>query len=212
MSFKVITISRQFGSGGRTIAKEVAKRLGFGYYDRQLVDKIAIETGFAPEYIEEESEYSRSKSFFSYIFASSPGQGGLINAPGISTADYLWTAQHRIITELAGKGGCVIVGRCADYILRDRKDTLKVFIHADRDFRADRIVKMYGESDKKPYKRLDDMDSKRRVHYKHFTDRTWGLSENYDLTLDSSSLGIDYCADVIVKSALLPCPDEKTKA
>ena len=99
----------------------------------------------------------------------------------------------------------MIVGRCSDYILRDRTDTLKVFIHASKDFRADRIVRTYGESDKKPLKRLDEMDSKRSIHYKHFTDRIWGLSQNYDLTLDTSVLGIEYCADIIVKSASLPC-------
>lgn len=198
MSFKVITISREFGSGGRTIAKEVAKRLGYEFYDRAIVDKIAVDTGFAPEYIEEESEYSRSKSFLSYVFASAPGHGTVMGAPGLSTADYLWTAQYKIIKDLAEKGSCVIVGRCSDYILRDRTDTLNVFIHANKDFRAGRIVSSYGASDKKPMKRIEEMDNKRKVHYKHFTDRVWGMSQNYHLSLDSSLLGIDACVDMII--------------
>ena len=205
MSFKVVTISREFGSGGRTIAKSVAEKLGYAYYDRELVDKLAVETGFAPEYIEEESEYSRSKSFLSYIFSvSAPHNAAGIpmnTMNGMTASDYLWTVQHNIIKELAEKGDCVIVGRCADYILRERTDTLNVFIHASKDFRADRIVRLYGETDTEPYKRLEEKDTKRRIHYKHYTDRVWGTAQNYHISLDSSLLGIDYCADLIVDVA-----------
>jgi len=202
MSIRIITISREFGSGGRTVAKAVAQKLGVPYYDRQLVDKIALETGFAPEYVAEESEYSRTRSFLSYVFAAtSPGADGRFT--GISNADRLWAEQCRIIRDLAEEGPCVIVGRCSDYILRERDDCLNVFIHAPKEFRASRIMQKYGDTGIDPQKRIDDMDAKRRTHYKHYTDRVWGAAQNYHLALDTSLLGIDYCVDLIVNAAKL---------
>ena len=200
MSIKVITISREFGSGGRTIAKAVAARLNVPYYDKELVDKIALETGFAPEYVAEESEYSRSRSFLSYVFAATaPGGDGKFI--GISNADKLWAEQCKIIQRFADEGPCVIVGRCSDYILRERTDCLNVFIHAPIEYRAERIVRLYGETTTSPVKRLEDKDAKRRIHYKHYTDRVWGAAQNYHLSLDSSLLGTDYCVDLIVDVA-----------
>lgn len=197
MSIKVITISREFGSGGRTIAKAVAERLNIPFYDKELVDKIAIETGFAPEYVAEESEYSRSRSFFSYVFAAT-GPGGDGKFSGISNADRLWIEQYKIITQLAEEGPCVFLGRCSDYILRERDDCLNVFIHAPKYVRADRIVESYGDTSSNPLRHIDEMDTKRRIHYKHFTDRVWGAAQNYHMSLDSSLLGIDFCVDLIV--------------
>ena len=117
---------------------------------------------------------------------------------GLSTSDFLWNIQCNVILQLADKGPCVIVGRNADYILKDRKDCLNVYIHADMDFRADRIVHRYGESDKSPLTRLQEKDTRRRVNYQHYTGRTWGMSQNYDLCLCSSTLGVEHCADIIV--------------
>ena len=200
MSIKIVTISREFGSGGRTIAKAAAEKLGVPYYNKELVDKIAIETGFAPEYVAEESEYSSSRSFLYYVFsATSPGGDGKFS--GMTNADKLWAEQYKIITRLAGEGPCVILGRCSDYILRERDDCLNVFIHAPKEFRAERIVNMYGERNTSPLKRIEEMDSKRRVHYKHYTNRVWGAAQNYHMSLDSSLLGIDYCVDLIVDVA-----------
>ena len=105
--------------------------------------------------------------------------------------------QRDIILDIAEKEACVIVGRCADYILRDRDDCLNVFIHAPKDKRAERIVKLYGESDVAPEKRLDDKDARRKVNYRHFTGREWGVAQNYHLALDSGALGIEGCVDLI---------------
>lgn len=112
--------------------------------------------------------------------------------------DFLWAVQHRVIRELAEKGPCVFVGRCADYILRERQDCLHVFVHADPEVRADRIVRLYGESEKKPAKRLEEKDKKRRTYYKYYTGQEWGMSQNYHLCLDSGALGLDTCVDLIV--------------
>lgn len=195
MEKKIITISRQFGSGGRTIGREVAEKLGIPFYDKELVDQIALESGFAPQFVEEHGEHSPGKSLLSYAFAPQ-GVPGIMN--GLSTADFLWNIQCSVILQLAEQGPCVIVGRNADYILKDREDVLHVFIHADADSRADRIVRLYGESEKSPKARLNEKDKRRRVNYQHYTGRTWGAAENYDVCFNSGVLGVEYCAQVIV--------------
>ncbi len=196
MAYRIVTVSRQFGSGGRSIGKKLAERLGFAYYDKELVKKVSIATGFAPEYIEERGEYAQSRSRLSYLFTT-VGTAGVMH--GMSAADYLYTMQRKVILELAEKGDCVIVGRCADYILRDREDTLHTFIHAPVPYRADRIVRLYGESEQTPEKRLADKDGKRRVNYEHFTGRTWGAAENFDIALNSAAIGEDTCVELLYR-------------
>ena len=137
---KIITVSREFGSGGRTIGKEIAEKLGIPCYDKDLIEKIAEETGYAKEYIADEGEYAPNSNSLAYMFI---GRG----LDGLSNADKIWIAQKKVIEELAEKGACVIVGRCADYVLRERKDVLNVFVYADKKYRAERIVKLYEESD-----------------------------------------------------------------
>lgn len=195
MEKKIITISREFGSGGRTIGHMVADALGIPFYDKELVDQIAVESGFAPKFVEEHGEHSPGKSLLSYAFAPQ-GVPGVMN--GLSTADFLWNIQCNVILQLAEKGPCVIVGRNADYILKDREDCLHAFIHADLDYRADRIVRLYGESEKSPAARLQEKDKRRRVNYQHYTGRSWGQAQNYDICLNSSTMGIEQCAKIII--------------
>jgi cytidylate kinase len=195
MEKKIITISREFGSGGRTIGREVANRLGIPFYEKELVDQIALESGFAPKFVEENGEHAPGTSRLSYAF-SHQGVPGIMN--GLSTADFLWSIQCNVILQLAEKGPCVIVGRNADYILKDRKDVLDVYIHADKEFRAERIVRLYGESEKSPMTRLAEKDKRRHINYQHYTGRIWGTAQNYDLCLNSGRLGIDSCVNIIV--------------
>lgn len=197
MEKKIITISREFGSGGRTVGRKVAEKLGIPFYDKELVDQIAMESGFAPKFVEEHGEHSPTGSFFSYAFAPQ-GVPGIMN--GLSTADFLWNIQCNVILQLADQGPCVIVGRNADYILKDRPEALHVYVFADAPYRAERIVRLYGESEKAPEKRLEEKDKRRRVNYQHYTGRTWGQAQNYDLCLDTGVLGEDFCVDVIVKA------------
>ena len=197
MMKKIITVSREFGSGGRSIAKLVAEKLRYDYYDSDLVERVAKETGFSEDYIADAGEYAPGKSMLSYAFSSGAHHTG----SAMSATDYLWATQCRIIMELAEKGSCVIVGRCADYILRDRDDCLNVFVHADKAYKAKRIVELYGVTDKSPEKRLADKDGKRRVNYKYFTGREWGVPENYHVCLNSSYFGHDECADIIAELA-----------
>ncbi|MDO4289021.1 MAG: cytidylate kinase-like family protein [Eubacterium sp.] len=191
---KIITISRQFGSGGRTIGKRIAERLGIPCYDKALVEKIAGETGFSEDYITEASEYAPNIGGFAYSFLGR-------DVEGLSNADRIWFAERRVILSLAAQGPCVIVGRCADYLLRDREDCLNVFIHAPKDFRARRIVQQYGETAVKPQKRLEEKDRKRALNYKYFTDQEWGKTDNYHLCLDSGYLGIDKATEIILCAA-----------
>ena len=206
MEKKIITISREFGSGGRTMGRKIAEKLGIPFYDKELVDQIAVESGFAPKFVEEHGEHSPTGSFFSYAFAPQ-GIPGIMN--GLSTADFLWNIQCSVILQLAEKGPCVIVGRNADYILKDRADALHVYVFADVPYRAERIVRLYGESEKSPEQRLNEKDKRRRVNYQHYTGRTWGMAQNYDLCLDTGVLGEDYCADIVVNAVLNSRQEEK---
>ena len=195
MEKNIITISREFGSGGRTIGHMIAEKLGIPFYDKELVEQIALESGFAPKFVEEHGEHSPSGSLISYAIAPQ-GVPGVMN--GLSTADFLWNAQCSVILQLADKGPCVIVGRNADYILKDRPDALHVYVFADVPYRAERIVRRYGESEKSPEQRLAEKDKRRRVNYHHYTGRTWGQAQNYDICLDTGILGIEQCADIVV--------------
>lgn len=187
---RIITISRQFGSAGRSIGKLVAEALGYAYYDKEIIEQLAEETGLSKKYIEQMGEYARGTNIFSYGFV-----GRTID--GMSIEDYLWQAQRNLIMDIASKENCVIVGRCADYILKDRNDVMNVFIHASMEKRAKRIVQIYGETDEKPEKRIRDKDKKRATNYKYYTDNTWGMAENYHLALDSGEVGIEQCVKII---------------
>jgi len=195
MAPRIITISREFGSGGRTIGRKVAEALGIPFYDKEVVDQIALESGFAPKFVEEHGEHAPGKTIFSYAFAPQ-GTPGVMN--GMSTADFLWHIQCSTILQLAEAGPCVIVGRNADYILKDKPDALHAYIHADMEQRADRIVRLYGESEKSPQARLQEKDKRRALNYQHYTGRTWGSAENYDICLNTGRIGIDAAVDLIV--------------
>ena len=195
MKKSIVTISRQFGSGGRTVGHLVAQALDIPFYDKELVEQIALESGFAPKFVEEHGEHSPGKTLFSYAFAPQ-GVPGVMN--GMSTADFLWHIQCGTILQLAEQGPCVIVGRNADYILKDRGDVLHTYIHADLDFRADRIVRLYGESEKSPIARLQEKDKRRKVNYQHYTGRTWGDADNYDISLNTAVVGVENAAKIIV--------------
>lgn len=190
----IITISREFGSGGRSIGKAVAETLGYSYYDKELIEKLAEETGLSRNFIESKGEHAPGSSRFSYAFV---GRG----VGGMSVEDYLWSKQREMILKIAEEGHCVIVGRCADYILRERNDCLNVFIHASMEKRKDRIVRLYGETNQKPEKRLIDKDKKRKANYRYYTDQEWGMSQNYHISLDSGELGTERCKDIIAALA-----------
>ena len=188
MKNRVITISREFGSGGRTIGKETAAQLNIPCYDQELIQRLAAESGFTEAYVQEQGEYAASRGWINALAGRSNG---------LTNQDRLWVLQREIILGLAEKGPCVIVGRCADYILRDTADRLTVFIHADLEQRAKRIVEVYGQREEAPEKRLRDKDRRRASYYQFYTDMAWGQADNYHIALDSGVLGIPRCADIL---------------
>ena len=191
MSHRIITISREFGSGGRTIGKETAEKLGIPCYDQELIEKIAEDSGLNKDFIREKGEYAPRGSLFASSFFYDRSY------TGFNVQDILWQSQRKVILDLAEKGGCVIVGRWADYILQGKHDLLKVFVYASMEKREERILKVYGENEDAPRKRLEDKDKRRRAYYRLYTDMEWGQVQNYDVALNSGELGIEKCVDIL---------------
>ena len=190
MSHKIITISREFGSGGKYIGERVAEKLGIPYYDSVIMERIAEETGFVKDFVAQIAEYAPSKSIFSYAFVGR-------NTAGESIEDYVQKVQRKIIIDLASKGPCVIVGRCADYILSDRHDCLNVFIRGNEEEKKQRLVEFHGVDPEDAEKVMKDTDKKRSINYKYYTGRNWGNYKNYTIMLNSTDIGIEKCIDII---------------
>ena len=192
MTKRSITISREFGSGGRFIGEEVAKKLGIAYYDKNIIHEIAEKSGLSPEYIQENAELSPKKGVFAYAFAGR-------DITGKSVEDMVYEAQRRVILELADKEPCVIIGRNADYILKDRDDVLNVFIHGDMPEKIQRITRLYNVDEKEAVKMMADTDKRRMTNYNFYTDQKWGQASNYTLCLNSSQLGYESCETIIAE-------------
>ena len=192
MAKRIITISREFGSGGRFIGEEVAKKLGIAYYDKNIIGQIAEKSGLSPEYIQENAELSPKKGLFAYAFSGR-------DITGKSVEDMVYEAQRNIILDLAEKEPCVIIGRNADYILKDRDDVLNVFIHGDIPEKIQRITGLYNVEEKEAVKMMADTDKRRRTNYNFYTDQSWGKASNYTLCLNSSQLGYDRCEMIIME-------------
>ena len=192
MSERILTISREFGSGGRTVGRMAATALHIPCYDQEILEELAKKSGFTQGYIREQGEYAAHAGWLSNALASR-------FSDGLTSQDRLWVLQRELILELAEKGPCVIVGRCADFILREKADCLTAFIHADMAFRAKRIVEVYGQRQDSPEKRLQDKDRRRAAYYQFYTDTRWGQARNYHIALDSGVLGIDRCAELLAE-------------
>ena len=189
---RIITISREFGSGGRFIGEEVAKKLGISYYDKNVINEIAEKSGLSPEYIQENAELSPKKGMFAYALAGR-------DITGRSVEDMVHEAQRKVILELAEKASCVIIGRNADYILKDRDDVLNVFIHGNMPEKTQRIIRLYNVDEKKAVKMMADTDKRRMTNYNFYTEQKWGKASNYTLCLNSSQLGYDRCEKIIME-------------
>lgn len=192
MAKRIITISREFGSGGRFIGEEVARKLGIAYYDKNIISQIAEKSGLSPEYIQENAELSPKKGLFAYALAGR-------DITGKSVEDMVYEAQRKVILDLAKKESCVIIGRNADYILEDRDDVLNVFIHGDMPEKIQRITDLYNVEKQKAVKMMEDTDKRRKTNYNFYTDQNWGKASNYTLCLNSSQLGYDRCEKIIME-------------
>ena len=192
MAKRIITISREFGSGGRFIGEEVAKKLGIAYYDKNIISQIAEKSGLSPDYIQESAELSPKKGLFAYALAGR-------DITGRSVEDMVYETQRKVILELAEKEPCVIIGRNADYILKDRDDALNVFIHGNLPEKIQRIMGLYNVEEKEAVKMMADTDKRRMTNYNFYTDQKWGKASNYTLCLNSSQLGYDRCEALITE-------------
>ena len=194
--YPVITISREFGSGGHSIGEAGAKKLDIPFYDGEIVTQAAVESGYAKELIEEQGEDTSSANKWFDISAAS---AMYFQSP----QDEIFLAQRKVILDAAKKGPCVIVGRCSDYILKNAEiPCMNVLIHADMIHRIARVNERYGiikNVDTK--KRIVKKDKQRRTYYKYYTDQHWGEYQNYDLALDSGTLGDDTCVELICELA-----------
>lgn len=206
---KIITISREYGSGGRMIGRVVAKALGYTFYDKEIIDMAAKESGLAPEFIEKTEQNISSSWLYNMMLGSSYAIGTAGAPPGASNpilplADQVFNAQRKAILQITQKGPCVIVGRCADYIIATapdiaRETVFNVFIYAPIEDRTRRAITEYGVPESEAKHIVTQIDKRRANHYNTFTENTWGCRKNYDLMINSSYLGIKGTAAIITE-------------
>lgn len=210
---KIITISREYGSGGRLIGKLIAESLGYDFYDKEIIDMAAQESGLSPDFIKKTEQNISSSWLYNLLLGSTysgtaSGQATKVigTQPVLPLADQVFNAQRKTILNLAKKGSCVIVGRCADFILStneeiDKNDLFNVFIYADMEEKLKRIETLYKETESAAKKTITQIDKRRANHYNTFTDNVWGNRQNYDLMINSSVLGIEETANLITQMA-----------
>ena len=196
MAKKFITISREFGSGGNIIGKKLADKIGAKYYDKNLLDEIAKESGYSREMIEEDEK--KAKNSFLYSLTNAFGAVGY-GPDTLSIKEKFFIAQFEYITKLAeSEENIVIVGRCADYVLRNHYNNTDVFVYAPKETRLKRIVEEYGISEKEAEKALEDVDKARENYYKYHTGRKWGQPSNYNLAINTGYISLDNAVDLIL--------------
>lgn len=193
----IITIGRQYGSGGREIGKKVAEKLGIPFYDKELLARAAKESGFSEEMIRNHDERPNS-SFLYNVAMDNFGLAISHTNADLPIGQKVFLAQFDAVKAIAGEGACVIVGRCADYALRELDHTLNIFIFGKEDAKAERISKLYNLTEEEAKKVCVKQDKKRQSYYNYYSDKKWGRADSYDLCIDSGKLGIDGTVDFIV--------------
>lgn len=202
MAKRIITISREYGSGGRQIGQLAAERLGMEFYDKALIDAAAKEIGFSPDLIEDREQRLTNSLLYNFAVGALygvtyPREPKLSELP---LTEQIFIAQKKTIEEAARNGNCLFIGRCADQILRSRPDVLRVFIYANRDIRKRRVIEEYGVAPENADEFMYQSDKRRRIYYENFTNQKWGSRENYDLLLNSGSLGVERCVELICET------------
>lgn len=192
----VVTIGREYGSGGRVIGQMLAKKLDIPFYDNELIDRAAEKSGLSMELLKDVDE--QPVNVFLQTCSTMLFAGSRVSLPAeVSINDKLFFAQSEVIRELAAQGPCVIVGRCADYVLRDDANTLNIFIHAPLSYRIERAVNVYGIARNRAKNVVARMDKKRSSYYNFYTNKSWNDARSYDLCIDSTVLGEDGTAAMI---------------
>lgn len=190
----IITISRQFASGGRTIAKRLAEELGIPYYDKEIITLAAKESGYNEEFFENAEEKANNK----FMYYLSSGLGNVSSwGTDIALDDKLFLIQADVIRSVAAKGSCIIVGRCADYVLANHPDCINIFIYSDLEHRIERAKNDYHLEAPNLKDAIIKSDKKRATYYNYYTDMKWGQMENFDLLLNSDSIGLDNSVELL---------------
>ncbi len=196
----VITIGRQFGSGGREIGYIVAEKLGIKLYDQEMLDRAAKDSGICQELFEAHDEKPTNSFLYSLVMDTySLGYSSVGNYTDMPINHKVFLAQFNAIKKIAAEGPCILIGRCADYALEDNPNLLRLFIHADLDARIRRIARKYDLSDAKAKEMIQKTNKKRASYYNYYTNKRWGDSESYDACLNSSLLGLEGTAEAILK-------------
>lgn len=193
----VITIGRQLGSRGREIGRKLADKLGIAYYDKELIVEAAKESGLPEKFFENTDEKPTSSFLYSLVMSVQPGVGLYNHYNDFLNNDNIFRIQADIIHKIAERESCVIVGRCADHILKERDDLIKIFVHASKEVRRDRIMLRDKVSDKEAMNIVTKADKRRGNYYNFYTNKIWGDVNNYDLSIDSGKLDIDNCVDLL---------------
>ncbi|MBQ3054422.1 MAG: cytidylate kinase-like family protein [Clostridia bacterium] len=194
---QIITIGRQFGSGGRIIAQKLAKRLGINYYDKELITIAAKKSGASPELFEKVDEEAANSLLYSMVIGMYATSSRMVNYGELSINDKIYALQSEIIEDIAKKESCVIVGRCADYVLRENPDVINAFIFSNVEDRIKRAQEEYKIESKNIKEFILRSDKKRANYYNFYTGKKWGTVGNYNICLDSGKLGIEGCVDVL---------------
>ena len=191
----VITIARGFGSYGKTIGKRLSEELDIPYYDRDLLRLASEESGIHERLFGQADEKVRRNLFR----RSNVYQGDVLppESGEFVSDDNLFNYQAKVIKKLADQGSCIIVGRCADYVLRDRKDLIRVFVWANRESCIETVMKLYGLERREAERLIEKTDKNRSTYYRYYVGREWDNARNYDLCLNSSDLGLDKCIEII---------------
>jgi len=195
----IVTIGRQFGSGGRSIGEKLAQKLGVNFYDKELISIAAKESGMDPEVFEGADEKAANSLLYSLSMGMYSFGSGLPTMGDLPVNDKLYLLQHKIIREIAERESCVIVGRCADYVLRDNPNCVNVFIHANIEYRKEQSVKKHGIEEARAEHIINKTDKNRANYYSFYSGQKWGMVENYDLCIDSSKLSEESIVDLIVE-------------
>lgn len=193
----IITISRQYGSGGREIGEKLAKKLDIPFYDRELITRAARESGFSESLFENAEKKATNSLLYSIAMGLNTYGSRDIGFTHLSLDDQIYLTQSNVIRNIAQEGPCVIVGRCADYILRDNKNAIHVFIWADMAFRKDRAVNLYGMPEEKAADNIMKIDKRRANYYNYHASEKWGRAENYHISIRSDYVGIDSAVEII---------------
>lgn len=197
----IVTVGRMFGSGGGEIARKVAELMGVKCYDKELIIKSAEMSGISIEKLETVDERATNSFLYSLAMASYNGQVASITGNDMIMSDRLFTVQSDIIRSIANEGSSVIIGRCADDVLAEHGNLLKVFVYAPLEERIKRIAEQHSLSESEAKALIKKTDKKRSTYYNFYTGKSWGVAENYDICIDTSRFGIEKCANIIVKAA-----------